>query len=125
MKKAILFVFILAGLNGYAQDFKILKPIKFARGIISTPPNYIKQNYHLVTRLNDTVWVYQSQFITYNSSNKRLLPNDDLTGWRSSKTVKEFTITPAQAELPPDSLRMLFIFPDLKGIYGNNNVIKL
>lgn len=119
MKKAILLVFVLAGLNGYAQDFKIDSTVTFAGGIKSVAPNYVKQNYHMVTRVNDSIWTYQAQFFTYDSLGHRLLPNDDLIGARSSRTVKEFTITSEQAELTPDSLRKLFYLPYLKTFYGN------
>lgn len=124
MKKLILLAFILAGLNGYSQDFKIDSQVKFAGGIKSASPNYIKQNYHMVTRVNDSVWIYQAQFFTYDSLGHRLGPNDDLIGSRSSGTVKEFVITSEQAELTPDSLRKLFYFPYLKTIYSNVSRIK-
>ena len=117
MKKVILFVFILAGLNGYAQDFKIDSDVRFAGGIISPAPNYIKLNYHHISRINDSTWSYQAQFITEDSLGHQLLPNDDLTGTRSSGTVKEFTLTAEQANLSADSLIQLFWKPYLATIY--------
>jgi len=117
MKKVILFVFVLAGLNGYAQDFKIDSEVKYAGGIVSQSPNYIKLNYHHISRVNDSTWNYQAQFITEDSLGNRLLPNDDLTGTRSSGTVKEFTLTAKQANLSADSLIQLFWKPYLATIY--------
>ena len=117
MKKVILFVFVLAGLNGYAQDFKIDSDVKYAGGIVSQGPNYIKLNYHHISRVNDSTWSYQAQFITEDSLGNRLLPNDDLTGSRSSGTVKEFTLTAEQANLSTDSLIQLFWKPYLAIIY--------
>lgn len=117
MKKTILFVFILAGLNGYAQDFKIDSDVRYAGGIVSPAPNYIKLNYHHISRINDSTWSYQAQFITEDSLGHQLLPNDDLTGTRSSSTVKEFTLTAEQANLSADSLIQLFWKPYLATIY--------
>ena len=117
MKKVILLAFLLAGLNGYAQDFKIDSDVIFAGGIISPAPNYIKMNYHHIKRINDSTWSYQAQFITEDSLGHRLLPNDDMIGARSSGTVKVFMLTAKQANLPPDSLMQLFWEPYLGTIY--------
>ena len=117
MKKIILLAFLLAGLNGYAQDFKINSDVTYAGGIISKAPNYIKLNYHHISRVNDSTWLYEAQFITEDSLRHRLLPNDNLTGTRSSGTVKEFTLTAEQANLSSDSLIQLFWKPYLATIY--------
>lgn len=126
MKKIIiLLIFILTTFNGYAQDFRIDTAVTFSGGIVSQPPNYIRQNCHIVIKTNDSTWVYEPQFFTEDSLGHQLLPNDDLTGWRSRGTVIRFDVDSIQAELTPDSLRTLFILPDLKAIYGTNNVTKL
>ena len=78
MKKVILLAFLLARLNGYAQDFKIESDVKYSKGVISLPPNYIKLRYHHVSRVNDSVWLYQPQFFTEDSLGHRLPPSDDL-----------------------------------------------
>ena len=117
MKKTILLVFILAGLNGYAQDFKIDSDVRYAGGIISPPPNYIKLIYHHIRRVNDSTWSYEAQFITEDSLGHQLLPNDDMIGARSSRTVKVFTLTAKQANLSVDSLIQMFWKPYLGTIY--------
>ena len=110
MKKVILLAFLLAGLNGYAQDFKINSEVRYAKGIISSAPNKIKLNYHHVSRVNDSVWLYQPQFFTEDSLGHRLPPSDDLA-------PQVFTITGVQAGFTPDSLMQLFYLPYLETIY--------
>ena len=117
MKKVILLAFLLAGLNGYAQDFKIDSDVIFAGGIISPAPNYTKLNYLNLRRLNDSTWVLELQCFTEDSLGHWLLPNDDLIGTRSSSTVKEFTLTAEQANFPADSLMQSFWKPYLETIY--------
>ena len=110
MKKLILLAFVLAGLNGYAQDFKINSEVKYSKGVISLPPNKIILNYHHVSRVNDSVWLYQPQFFTEDSLGHRLPPSDDLV-------KKVFTITAEQANFTPDSLMQLFYLPYLETVY--------
>ena len=117
MKKIILFVSILAGLNGYAQDFEIDSDVRFAGGIISPAPNKIKLNNLHLKRVNDSTWILTLQFFTEDSLGHRLIPNDDLTGTRSNGTVMNFTITSEQANFPADSLMQLFLKPYLTTIY--------
>ena len=117
MKKVILLAFLLGGLNGYSQDFKIDSEVTYGGGIVSPAPNYIKLNYHHISRINDSTWSYQAQFITEDSLGHQLLPNDDLVGSRSSGTVKEFMLTAEQANLSTDSLIQLFWKPYLATIY--------
>ena len=110
MKKIILFVFILAGLNGYTQDFKIDSDVRYAGGIVSQGPNFIKLNYHHVSRISDDVWLWEPQFFTEDSLGHRLPPSDDL--------IKQvFTLTGEQANFPPDSLIQLFYLPYLETVY--------
>ena len=110
MKKLILLAFVLAGLNGYAQDFKINSEVKYSKGVISLPPNKIILNYHHVSRVNDSVWLYQPQFFTEDSLGHRLPPSDDLA-------PQVFTITGEQANFTPDSLMQLFYLPYLETVY--------
>ncbi len=117
MKNTILLAFLLIGLSASAQDFKINSDVKYANGIISPAPNYIKLNYHFIKRVNDSTWSYEAQYFTEDSLGHQLLPNDDLTGSRSSGTVKVFTVTSKEAGLHPDSLINLFWMPYLKTIY--------
>lgn len=117
MKKIILLAFLLIGLSAKGQDFKIDAPVKYAGGIISQAPNYIKLNYLFIKRVNDSTWSYETQYFTEDSLGHRLLPNDDLIGSRSNGTVKVFTITSKEAGLHPDSLINLFWMPYLKTIY--------
>ena len=110
MKKVILLAFLLAGLNGYAQDFKINSEVRYAKGIISSAPNKIKLNYHHVSRVNDSVWLYQPQFFTEDSLGHRLPTSDDLV-------KKVFIITAEQANFTPDSLMQLFYLDYLESVY--------
>ena len=117
MKKVILLAFLLAGLNGYAQDFKINSDVTYAGGIISKAPNNIKlENLHL-NRINDSTWALTLQFFTEDSLGHQLIPNDDLIGTRARGTVKEFMLTSKQANFPADSLMQLFLKPYLATIY--------
>ncbi|KKN36702.1 hypothetical protein LCGC14_0770900 [marine sediment metagenome] len=117
MKKVILLAFILIGLNVSGQDFKIDAPVKYANGIVSPSPNYIKLNSLFIKRQNDSTWSFEPQYFTEDSLGHRLLPNDDLIGSRSNGTVKVFTITSKEAGLHPDSLINLFWLPYLETIY--------
>lgn len=117
MRKVILLAFLLVGMNVSGQDFKINAPVKYAGGIISSAPNYLKLNCIFMKRVNDSTWSYEAQYFTEDSLGHRLLPNDDLIGTRSSGTVKVFTVTSKQAGLHPDSLIDLFWKPYLETIY--------
>ncbi len=136
MKKLIIIILLFTGIKGYSQTDTIiwydsLKVYKIDTSVIwgndtSQSPNYLWVNYHFISG-NDSV--YQAQFIMHNDStiNNRLLPTIDLTnnGWRSSGTVKEFKLNAIQIQWTPIQLRDSLIWPDLKTIFGNNNVTKL
>ena len=110
MKKVILLVFVLAGLNGYAQDFKIDSDVTYAKGIISIAPNMVKLNYSHISRKSDDVWLWEPQFSIFDSLGHRLPQSDQL-----KKQV--FTLTGEQANFPIDSLMQLFYLPYLENVY--------
>lgn len=134
MRKYILIILLLAGIKGYSQtdtiiwydDLKVYKidTIVLWGNDTSQAPNYLWANYHFISGNDST---YQSQFIMHDNSDNRLLPTIDLinNGWRSSGTVKEFKLNEIQIQWTPKQLRDSLILPDLKTIYGNNNVTKL
>ena len=107
MKKVILLAFLLAGLNGYAQDFKIDSDVTYAKGIISIAPNMVKLNYSHISRKSDDVWLWEPQFFIFDSLGHRLPQSDQL-----KKQV--FTITGEQANFPIDSLMQIFYLPYLE-----------
>ena len=132
MKKIIIIILLLSGIKGYSQTDTViwyddLKVYKIDTTVIwsdtSQAPNYLWANYHFISG-NDSM--YQSQFIMHDSLYNRLLPTTDLmdNGWRSSGTVKEFKLNATQIQWTPEQLRDSLILPDLKIIFGNNNVTK-
>lgn len=110
MKKIILLAFLLAGLNGYTQDFKIDSEVSYAKGIISIAPNTAKLNYSHIKRVNDSVWLWEPQFFIVDSMGHRLPQSDEL-----SKQV--FTLTAEQANFPIDSLMGLFYEPYIFNLF--------
>ena len=92
----------------------------------SSDSNMVWVSYHYIQTTGDS-FLYQPQLIVYDSLNKSILPNVDLSnnGWRSSGTVKTWYTDSAKAAQTPDSLRTFYILPDLKTIYGSSNVTKL
>lgn len=104
------------------QVYRIDTSIIWGTDTVTSGSNIVYQNYHYIEKINDSTFNYQPQFVIYDSLGVELLPNLDLisNGWRSSGTVKEFTIDSAKAAQTPDSLRTLYILPDLELIYGNN-----
>ena len=131
MKKLIIIILLLSGIKGYSQTdtviwYDSLKVYKIDTTVIwsdtSQAPNYLWANYHFIS--SDSI--YQSQFIMHDSLNNKLLPTIDLmnNGWRSSGTVKEFKLNAIQIQWTPEQLRDSLILPDLKTIFGNNNVTK-
>lgn len=126
MKKIILLA-VFAGLTcmANAQNFKVVDTtVTFMGGLTSSPPNYIRMQYHTVTKVDSAIWLYQPQLFTYNSAGIKLVENDDLIkyGWESSGTVYRQNITAKQADLSPDSLAFYFLLPNLESIYGDKNV---
>lgn len=92
----------------------------------SSDSNMVWVSYFYIQTTGDS-FLYQPQFIMYDSLNKQVLPNVDLmnNGWRSSGTVKQWYIDSAKAAQTPDSLRTFYVLPELKSIYGNSNVINI
>ena len=133
MKKLIIIILLLSGIKAYSQTDTViwyddLKVYKIDTTVIwsdtSQAPNYLWANYHFISG-DDSM--YQSQFIMHDSLDNKLLPTIDLmnNGWRSSGTVKEFKLDSIQIGWTPEQLRDSLILPDLKTIFGNNNVTKL
>lgn len=87
----------------------------------SSDSNMVWVSYHYIQTTGDS-FLYQPQFIMYDSLNKQILPNVDLlnNGWYSSGTVYRTYIDSAKAVQTPDSLRTFYILPDLISIFGNN-----
>ncbi len=92
----------------------------------SSDSNMVWVSYHYIQTTGDS-FLYQPQFIFYDSLNKQILPNVELSsnGWRSSGTVYQTYIDSAKAAQTPDSLRTFYILPDLKTVFGSSNVTKL
>lgn len=140
MKRILILLFALTSLTAVAQIdsvvyydslqvYRIDTSIITTTDTITSDSNMVWQFYHYIETRPGAVgdFNYQPQFVIYDSLNNRLLPNLDLinNGWRSSGTVKEFTIDSAKAAQTPDSLRTFYILPEFKSIYGNDNVTKL
>ena len=83
----------------------------------SNDSNMVWVSYHYIETTGDS-FLYQPQFIFYDSANVQILPNVDLeaNGWRSSGTVKQWYIDSDKAAQTPDSLRTFYVLPDLKTI---------
>jgi len=137
MKKLLTLLAILIAFTASAQTdsvvylnelavYQVDTSIIYGDDTITTTGNIVKQYYHYVETRGDS-FCYQPQFVIYSSAGVKLLPNVDLSGngWRSSGTVKEFTIGATDAAKTPEQLRDLFILPDLKSVYGSANVTKL
>ncbi len=93
----------------------------------SSDSNMVWVSYHYIQTTGDS-FLYQPQFIMYDSLNKQILPNVDMInyGWRASGTVPvRLYIDSAKAAQTPDSLRTFYILPIMKTVYGNSNVTKL
>ena len=92
----------------------------------SSDSNMVWVSYHYVVTTGDS-FLYQPQFIMYDSLNLQILPNVDLSanGWRSSGTVLETYIDSAKAAQTADSLRTFYILPIMQSIFGASNVTKL
>lgn len=93
----------------------------------SSDSNMVWVSYHYIQTTGDS-FLYQPQFIVYDSLNKQILPNVDMMnhGWRSSGTVPVgLYIDSAKAAQTPDSLRTFYILPIFQEKYGSTNIIKL
>ncbi|MGR3177830.1 MAG: hypothetical protein ACUZ8E_07210 [Candidatus Anammoxibacter sp.] len=87
----------------------------------SSDSNMVWISYHYIQTTGDS-FLYQPQFIMYDSLNLQILPNVDLmnAGWRASGTVKKWYIDSAMAAQTPKQLRDSLIYPILQSVYGNN-----
>lgn len=92
----------------------------------SKDSNMIWVSYFYIQTTGDS-FLYQPQFIFYDSLNFQILPNVDLinNGWRASGTVKDTYIDSAKAAQTPDSLRRFYILPIMKSVFGATNVTEL
>jgi len=138
MKNILTLLLILSSLIGLAQTdsvvvydttiqiYRIDTAIVTDIDTITTGSNIVYQYVHY-TETRGGSFNYQPQFFIRDSLNNELLPVQDLlnNGWRSSGTVKEFTIDSAKAAQTPDSLRTFYILPELQSIFGPSNVTKL
>ncbi len=137
MKKLFTLICIAFTLNVSAQvdtfiyytDLEVYRvdtSIIWGNDTTTSDSNMVHQYYHYIAT-TDSGFLYQPQFVIYDSSGVKLLPNRDLANnvWLSSGTVKYLYIDSITAQQSPDSLRTLYVLPDLKGVYGNSNVTKL
>ena len=93
----------------------------------SQDSNMVWVSYHYIDSTGDG-FLYQPQFIMYDSANIQILPNVDLMneGWGASGTrLDNVYIDSAMAAQTPDSLRTFYILPIMQSIYGSSNVTKL
>ena len=86
----------------------------------SQDSNMVWVSYHYIDSTGDG-FLYQPQFIFYDSANVQILPNVDLmnAGWRASGTVKQWYIDSAMAAQTPDSLRTFYVLPELESLFQN------
>lgn len=108
------------------QPYQVDTSIIWGNDTTTSDGNMVHQYYHYIATTGDS-FLYQPQFVIYNSSGVKLLPNRDLAnnGWLSSGTVKYWYIDSITSQQSPDSLSRLYVLPDLKSVYGNSNVTKL
>ena len=92
----------------------------------SKDSNMVWVSYHYIQTTGDS-FLYQPQFIMYDSLNNQILPNVDLenNGWYASGTVYKTYIDSAKAAQTPDSLRTFYILPIMNTVFGSDNVTKL
>ncbi|MGR3179508.1 MAG: hypothetical protein ACUZ8E_15805 [Candidatus Anammoxibacter sp.] len=111
--------FIYNAPNG-ANDTLIAYRIDTAVTGGSQDSNMVWVSYHYIQTTGDS-FLYQPQFIMYDSANVQILPNVDLmnAGWRASGTVKQWYIDSAMAAQTPDSLRTFYVLPELESIFTN------
>lgn len=137
MKKILTFICLLFAFSISAQTdsivyydtlkvFRIDTAIIYGTDTVTSDSNYVWQYYHYIETTGDS-FLYQPQFVIYDSLNNLLLPNVDLSGdgWRASGTVYETYIDSAKAAQTPDSLRTFYILPIMQSVFGSSNVTKL
>lgn len=92
----------------------------------STDSNMVWVSYHYIQTTGDS-FLYQPQFIMYDSANFQILPNVDMmnAGLGASGTrLDGVYITAAESILSPDSLRTLYALPVFESVFGPANVTK-
>jgi len=88
----------------------------------SQDSNMVWVSYHYIQTTGDS-FLYQPQFIVYDSLNKAVLPNVDMIGWRASGTVPVgLYIDSAMAVQSRDSLMTFYILPIFQTRFGANNI---
>lgn len=93
----------------------------------SQDSNMVWVSYHYIDS-TAAGFLYQPQFIFYDSLNNQILPNVDMegVGWGASGTrLDNVYIDSAKAAQTPDSLRTFYILPIMQSIFGSSNVTKL
>ena len=93
----------------------------------SSDSNMVWVSYHYIQTTGDS-FMYQPQFIMYDSANQQILPNVDMmnAGWGASGTrLDNVYIDSAKAAQTPDSLRTFYILPIMNTVFGSSNVTKL
>lgn len=93
----------------------------------SSDSNMVWVSYHYIQTTGDS-FLYQPQFIMYDSLNLQILPNVDMMGidWGASGTrLDNVYIDSAKAAQTPDSLRTFYILPIMNTVFGSSNVTKL
>jgi len=92
----------------------------------SKDSNMVWVSYHCIVTTGDS-FLYEPQFIMYDSLNLQILPNVDMegVGWGASGTRYETYIDSAKAAQTPDSLRTFYILPIMQSVFGSSNVTKL
>lgn len=92
----------------------------------SRDSNMVWVSYHYIDTSRGG-FLYQPQFIFYDSLNKKILPNVDMeeAGWGASGTRYKTYIDSAKAAQTPDSLRTFYILPIMQSVFGSSNVTKL
>ena len=93
----------------------------------SNDSNMVWVSYHYIDT-TDGLFLYQPQFIFYDSANVQILPSVDMMneGWGASGTrLDNVYIDSAMAAQTPDSLRTFYVLPIMQSIYGSSNVTKL
>ena len=86
----------------------------------SNDSNMVWVSYHYIETTGDS-FLYQPQFIFYDSANVQILPNVDLMNakWKASGTRFDVYIDSAMAAQAPDSLRTFYVLPELESLFPN------
>ncbi len=93
----------------------------------SKDSNMVWVSYHYIETTGDS-FLYQPQFIFYDSLNLQILPNVDMMneGWGASGTrLDNVYIDSAMSVQTPDSIRTAKVLPIFNLKFGSSNVTKL